>query len=446
MSVTATAFPEAPVQPVLQAAPVSQSERIGVMDALRGIAILGILLMNIPGFGLPGDPTVWHEWGTINLKVWYAVELIPEGTQRGLFSILFGAGILLFIERQEKRVSGLQPADYFFRRQLWLMFFGLIDIYLLLWWGDILFDYACYGMIMFVFRKLPPKKLLIGAGVCFLLMVARENREFFQLKSTITKGEAIAAIDTTKTKLTEGQKEQLAAMKDFKESSTPEGKQKKVQKAIRKTRGSYGDVYEFRTDLYMDMLLRYGYAGIWDVLMFMFAGMAFYKLGILTGQASLKWYWIMAIGGLGLGLLVSWWRYQPVFKYNFNWYEAIKNVPFENYTISRTLRTLGLFGLLMLLYRSGWLKWLFGLLQPVGQMAFTNYLTQSILCGLFFYGIGFGKYGQLQRVEIYYFVGAVWLLQIIWSNVWMRYYQFGPFEWLWRSLTYWKRQPMRRIV
>jgi uncharacterized protein len=445
MSVTATAIAEIPVMPASQAAPVSQSERIVIMDALRGFAILGILLMNIPGFGLPGDPTVWHEQGTINFKVWYLVQLIPEGTQRGLFSLLFGAGILLFIERQEKKMPGIAPADYFFRRQLWLLLFGLIDVYILLWWGDILFDYACYGMIMFAFRKLSSRNLLIGAAVSFLLMTARDNRDFYKDKAMIAKGEAIAAIDTTKTKLTEDQKEKLGAMTEFKENSTPEKKLKRAQKAIRRTTGSYAELYEFRTDLYINnALVHYGYLSIWDVTLFMFIGMAFYKMGVITGQAPVKWYWIMAIGGLGLGMLVSYLRLASFLKYNFNWFEFAKQVPFESYTLSRTLRTLGVFGTIVLLYKSGWVKWLFSLLQPVGQMAFTNYLTQSIICGLFFYGIGFGQYGQLNRVEIYYFVGSVWLLQIIWSNIWMRYFCFGPFEWLWRSLTYWKRQPMVR--
>jgi uncharacterized protein len=344
-------------------------------------------------------------------------------------------------------MPGIAPADYFFRRQLWLMLFGLIDVYILLWWGDILFDYACYGMIMFAFRKLSPRNLLIGAAVSFLLMTARDNKTFYQDKAMIAKGEAIAAIDTTKTKLTEDQKEKLGAMTEFKENSTPEKKQKRVQKAVRRTTGCYAELYEFRTNLYTNtMLVRFGYLGIWDVTLFMFMGMAFYKMGVITGQAPIKWYWIMAIGGLGLGILVSYLRLVPFLKYNFNWFEFTKQVPFESYTLSRTLRTLGFFGTLMLLYKSGWVKWLFSLLQPVGQMAFTNYLTQSIICGLFFYGIGFGQYGQLKRVEIYYFVGAVWVLQIIWSNIWMRYFCFGPFEWLWRSLTYWKRQPMRKTV
>jgi uncharacterized protein len=98
----------------------------------------------------------------------------------------------------------------------------------------------------------------------------------------------------------------------------------------------------------------------------------------------------------------------------------------------------------MLLYKSGLFKWLFALMRPVGQMAFTNYLMQSFLCGLFFYGIGFGMYGHLQRHEVYYVVAAVWALQIIWSHAWLKFFRFGPLEWAWRSLTYWKLQPLKK--
>jgi uncharacterized protein len=434
--------------PANHAAPVSQSERITIIDSLRGFAILGILLMNIPGFGLPGpagfDPTIRNEIGTINFTVWRLVEWIPEGTQRALFSMLFGAGIILFIERQRKKLEGIGPADYFVRRQLWLMFFGLVDVYLLLWWGDILFDYGAYGLIMFTFRKLSPKWLITAASVCFLLMLARETRDLYQDKAMIRKGERIAAIDTTKTKLTLQQKEDLGAMKEFMENSKKEKKVEKMEKAIRKTTGSYAELYEFRTGIYLDVLVRFMYMNIWDVLLFMFLGMAFFKLGILTGQAPIKIYWLLAVIGLGLGLTISWLRLQPLIKYQFNWFEYMKNTQFEWYTISRTLRALGIFGLLMLLYRSGVFRWLFALMRPVGQMAFTNYLTQSLICGIIFYGVGFGLYGKLQRYEVYYVVGAIWLLQIIWSHIWLRFFYFGPLEWLWRSLTYWKKQPLRK--
>src|SRR6187397_920996 len=107
------------------AAPVSQQERIIILDSLRGFAILGILLMNIPGFALPDpalyDPSVLNEWGTVNFKTWYFIEWFMEGSQRALFSMLFGAGIILFITRQEKKTEGLWPTDYFIRRQLWLL-------------------------------------------------------------------------------------------------------------------------------------------------------------------------------------------------------------------------------------------------------------------------------------------------------------------------------------
>jgi uncharacterized protein len=98
----------------------------------------------------------------------------------------------------------------------------------------------------------------------------------------------------------------------------------------------------------------------------------------------------------------------------------------------------------MLMYKSGWFKWMFALMRPVGQMAFTNYLMQSVICGIIFMGIGFGLFGKLEYHQLFYVVAAVWLLEIIWSHIWLRYFRFGPMEWLWRSLTYWKRQPIKK--
>ena len=430
------------------AAPVSQNERIIILDALRGMAILGILLMNIPGFSLAvpsgWDPSVLNEAGTINYKLWYFVEWFPEGTQRAIFSLLYGAGIILFMKRQEQKLDGVKPLEYFIRRSLWLMVFGLINAWVLLWWGDILFDYACYGMIMVVFRNLPVKSLLIGAVVCFLLMVARDNRDLYLEKKVITRGEQVAAIDTTKVKLTDKQKGQLEAMNEFKDKQTHAKKVERNEKSKQQVTGSYEDLYEYRTNNYLGALIRYLYMSIWDVLFFMFLGMAFLKTGILTGEASVKYYWIMAVLGLGLGLLLSYYRIKPMIQYQFNEFEYMKNVKIETYTISRALRSLGIFGAVMLLFKSGFFKWFFTLMRPVGQMAFTNYLTQSLICGIIFYGVGFGYYGSLQRYEVYLVVGAIWVLQIIWSHVWLRYFRFGPLEWCWRSLTYWKKQPMRK--
>ncbi len=427
------------------AAPVAQSERIIILDSLRGIAILGILLMNIPGFALPDpallDPSVLNEGGTINFRTWYFIEWFMEGSQRALFSMLFGAGIILFISNQERKVDGLWPADYFLRRQLWLLVFGLFNAFVLLWFWDILFHYALVGIIMFAFRRLSPKALIIGAVISLLLMTARENVNAYRDRKMIYKGEQIAKLDTTVTKLTDTQKEDLGAMTGFKEKASMDAKKKKMEKNLATVRGSYGGFYEYQSERSFRGEVHYTYDGLWDIMVFMFLGMAFYKSGVMLGKASAKVYWALFIGGLGLGLTLSYFRLQPQITYGFNAFDYTKNVKFEFYEISRTFRAIGIFGLIMLLYKSGWFKWLFALMRPVGQMAFTNYLMQSLLVGLFFYGVGFGMYGKLQRYEIYYVVAATWVLEIIWSHIWLRFFRFGPLEWCWRSLTYWKRQP-----
>ncbi|MFT3681650.1 MAG: DUF418 domain-containing protein [Ferruginibacter sp.] len=429
------------------AAPVLQKERIDIIDSLRGFAILGILLMNIPGFAyavMGHDPSVKNEFGTINYYIWHFVEWIPDGTQRALFSMLFGAGILLFISGKEKQQTGVAAADYFFRRQLWLIVFGLVNIYIFLWEGDILFDYGCYGLIMFVLRLWEPKKLIIAAVVCMALMIARENRDLYLDKKTIARGEAVEKIDTTVTKLTADQQEYLGAMQEIRDAGKPENKIKKMEKINRRMQGSYEEVYETSTDRYLSHFLTYTYFSIWDVLSFMMLGMAFFKLGILTGKAPVKLYALMCVAGLGLGILVSYYQLQPGIDAKFSRFEYIKNVKVSFYDLGRVLRTLGILGFLMLLYKSNVFKWLFSLMRPVGQMAFTNYLTQSIMGTIIFTGIGFGYFGKLQRYEVYMIVLGIWLLQIVWSHIWLRYFQYGPFEWIWRQLTYWKKLPLKK--
>jgi uncharacterized protein len=232
----------------------------------------------------------------------------------------------------------------------------------------------------------------------------------------------------------------------MKEHSDTAANRIEMEKNKRQVLGSYSELYRNYSAVSTDLELHYTYYGIWDVIVFMFIGMAFFKSGVLTGEAPVKTYWLLFLFGLIPGLILSYYRLAPLFKTQFNGYEFTKMVSFEYYEISRLFRSLGIFGLIMLLYKSGWFGWLFRLVRPVGQMAFTNYLMQSLMCGLYFDGIGFGMYGHLQRYQIYYVVGVVWLIEIIWSHIWLRYFRFGPLEWAWRSLTYWKRQPMKRSV
>jgi len=431
------------------AAPVSQSERISVLDSLRGMAILGILIMNIVLFSGPGmfggDPTLNHETG-LNYYLWYVMAWLFNGTQRAFFSLLFGAGIILFVSRQEKRLEGLAPADFFFRRQLWLIAFSLIDVYILLWDGDILFEYACFGMLIFTFRNLPPRALLIAAGICLVFALARDNRDFYLQKAVIEKGEALASIDTTKTKLTILDKKAIDDMKAFKKRTTRESKLERVEEANARGRGNYATVYEYRTDNYIHFTASFVYQQAWDVLIYFFLGMAFFKTGVLTGTAPLKVYAALAIVGLPVGLFLAYLRVENSIIHHFNGFEYTKHVFMQFYQLDRIFRSLGLLGLVMLLFRSGWFQWLFTMLAPVGQMAFTNYLGQSLICGLIFNGFALGLYGKLERYETYLVVAGVWVFQIIFSNIWMRLFNYGPLEWAWRSLTYWKLQPLRRTT
>lgn len=427
--------------------PVAQSERIIILDALRGIAILGILLMNIPGFGLPeiqaSDPSIYKETG-VNYQTWYVIDWIFAGTQRAFFSMLFGAGMILFISRLEKRMDGMMPAIYFFRRQMWLMAFGLFNAFVLLWFWDILFHYALCGMMLFVFYRLPAKTLLVLSFVSLVLMTARDNKNLYDNKKIISKGEAVARIDTTVSKLTGLQKNELDEMTGFRERSSQESKLKVAEKEIMYMTGNYASVYKVQSEKSAHVHMYYVYFGLWDILIFMFLGMAFYKNGVLLGNAPSKLYWLLFIGGLGLGLLLSYLSMENIIQNKFSRFEFSQNVSFDHYQLARMLRSLGFFGFVMLLYKSGAFKWFFNLFRPVGQMAFTNYLMQSLIGAIFFYGCGLGYFGKLERHELYFYVAAVWTIEIIWSHVWLRHFRFGPLEWAWRSLTYWKKQPIKK--
>jgi uncharacterized protein len=155
------------------------------------------------------------------------------------------------------------------------------------------------------------------------------------------------------------------------------------------------------------------------------------------------------IVGYGVGIPIGW----LIFKYGYiesrlhvgAYVDAFRVPHWALYDVKRVMLSLGHASLIMLVFRSRVMPWLMKGLANVGQMAFTNYLVQSIICSLFFYGYGLGYYNKLQYHQLYYLVACIWLFQIIFSAIWLKYFQFGPFEWTWRSLTYWKKQPMKKL-
>lgn len=414
-----------------------------MLDVTRGIAVLGILLMNIIGFGLPDaydDPTNWGGHTGANLVAWRITSLFFEGTMRGLFTVLFGAGALLFLERHAARDSTLRPADLYFRRTLLLILFGLVNGYLLLWDGDILFYYGVVGLFLFVFRKLAARTLLVIAAAALTIptiMNALDRAEYLDIREQAQlaqtqelAGEALSI-------------EQVRAVEKFRQA-TEERKPARyyLESIVSQMRTSYASAFNLiraRTFYWeTTFFVRYGFA---ECIGMMLLGMALLRLGILSAGVSTRTYLTLMCLGYLLGLAVNLREMALVERSGFT-VQAYMDA-FLTYDLGRIPMTLGHIGLIGLLCRSPMLERAKRTLASVGQMALTNYLAQSVICAALFTGAGFGLFGQLQRYELYYVVAAIWFIQLFWSGWWLQRFQFGPAEWLWRSLTYGKRQPMR---
>ena len=424
--------------------PTNQAQRINSMDIIRGIALFGILLMNIVGFGLYKayfDPT--NNGGSTgwNLNVWWMNTLFFEGTMRGMFSMLFGAGILLFTGRKSENMEGTVVTDLFFRRLMWMVLFGVIHCYLLLWDGDILYTYGIVGMFAFSFRHLLAKKLIIIVSVMLVVATALEVKDYFQIKSIFENATAATVKKNNGAKLSNDETKSIAKWEDkIKENKATPATLKEEMTAHSK--GYWSIVMHKAPENMMAQtvgLYRYGF---WDTLAMMLFGMAFFKMGILKAAKSNRFYWLMVLIGYGIGITVNYFEGSHIVSSNFSILSIYKT--YMTYHLGRIPTTCGHIALIMLFVKSGFLPFLQESLAAVGQMAFTNYITHSIICNIIFLGYGFSMYGKLQRYELYYIVGSIWIFQLIFSPIWLKYFRFGPLEWLWRSLTYWKMQPMKR--
>ena len=178
-----------------------------------------------------------------------------------------------------------------------------------------------------------------------------------------------------------------------------------------------------------------------DMIPFMLIGMALLKWRVLSAARSQSFYLAMLLGGYGIGIPLGLYEVNLMIAGHFGALSTIKAD--ATYEFSRLAMVVGHLGLFLSLIRTGWLGGLQRALAATGQMALSNYLAQTIICTALFFGFGFGLFGMLERHQLYYVVAAIWAVQLIWSPLWLRYFRFGPFEWLWRSLTYWRLQPMR---
>ena len=264
---------------------ISETDRILSLDVVRGFALLGILLVNILGFGaisaLAFNPPLGFSLPS-DIWIWGAVELTAEGAMRALFSMLFGAGVLLFLERGEGRER------LHFKRTFWLLIFGLLNSYVLMWSGDILFTYALAGFVLYFLRNKGPKGLAILSTVLFACLFAYSAALNFGLEFLRNAADHNA--------------EAAAGWAEFYDMFAPS--QAAIKAELAQRTGSFYALVSWSAAAYTSVLLEIiPMLLVWDALVFMCIGMALYRYGVLQGAHSDRFYLVIALVGFGVGLL-----------------------------------------------------------------------------------------------------------------------------------------------
>lgn len=395
-------------------------ERIGSLDTLRGFALLGILVMNVQTFAMPIsayiNPTVWGDLTGANYLVWLLGHLLTDQKMMTIFSLLFGAGIVLFTDRAVAR--GRSAARLHYRRTLWLLLFGLAHAYLL-WFGDILFLYAVCALVVYWFRGLAPRRL-IATG---LAVMAVSSVLYLLMGWSMPSWPA----------------EQQAEF--IEESWQPPAEV--LAQEVEAYRGGWRRQMEHRVPAALEFqTFLLAIWGFWRAAGLMLIGMGLYKLGVLSAQAPARLYGGLIAAALLVGLPVVAYGVYRNFANDWGPLSLFYGTQF-NYWGS-VLVSLGWVGAVMLVCQRGALQGLTRRLSAVGRMAFTNYLLQTVICTTLFYGHGLGWFGAVERTGQITVVLAVWALQLLVSPLWLRRFRMGPFEWLWRSLTYGRAQPWRQ--
>lgn len=409
--------------------PTTQADRIDAIDTLRGVALLGIFVMNIPIFAFTGtaffNPPAGGGFEGLDYLTWLVSHLLFDMKMMAIFSMLFGAGVALMAERLD--ATGRNPAAVHYRRMLWLLAIGMVHAYLI-WFGDILVTYALIGMMVYPLRKLRTKWLLLIAGLLFPVGMALSGLQQL-LFETMRSAESGGMADAWK---------EMSIMFYPTEASLADESEAALGGFFNRALSHAPSVIFMQTWVFATFV-------IWRVSALMLLGMALHKAGVFRAARSTRFYAIMlaagATGGGGLvgaGVLINHANdFDPVAFFGVvGWFNYLGSVGVA----------LAWVALVMLLCRSGAMAWLRHALASVGRMAFTNYLSQSLIGAFIFYGWGLGYFGQFSRAELVPIILGVWTFQLILSPLWLSRFRFGPMEWLWRSLTYWKLEPLRRAA
>ena len=400
--------------------PVEKTNRIQSLDLLRGIAILGILIMNIQSFAMPSsaynNPLAFGDLSGFNKITWILSHLFADQKFMSIFSILFGAGIVLITEKKELLTGSSVKLHYI--RNLILLLIGLIHAHLI-WYGDILVAYALCSFIVYPLRKLSPRKLLISG--LLIVSVPSILNGLFQFSLPFMPASELQDLRLDWAPTNELIEQEITAFTGSISS----------QIKINSQQALFLETFVF--------LIQF----LWRAGGLMLVGMALYRWGVLSAVRSRSFYLKSAFYSLIIGFPIV--IYGIYMNFTMNWdfqYSMFTGSQF-NYWGSLFI-AYGYISLIMVFAQSDNYNTIKKRLASIGQMALTNYILHSFIGMLIFFGIGFGLFGKIDRSLQILIVGIIWIFQYLASEKWLNSYKFGPLEWVWRSLTYGKKQPFLR--
>jgi len=427
--------------------PVRGRDRIAVLDMMRGIAILGIFYMNIPFMAGPIAASMGDirsmGWNPADQHVWQFIEVTWEGTQRGMLEFLFGAGLMVTAAKAMEGDGPVAVADLYIRRNLWLLAFGLLDIFGLLWPGDILHVYALCALGLFPFRKLKVKWLLT-LGLAFAAFTAVGGAFQYAGRAETQKTYQVAV-----EKQQHGQKlnkDEQAAVKEWKEIEVRITGNEPFLNQMRTTEtparaGSFSAYASFMWNGYLEIVAKGSLLfGVFEAFSAMLIGIALWKLGFLQGKRSTKEYVIALVLAYGFGMGA---RYiGAVERMTFT---PIPKTLWITQELARLAVSLGHVAAINLLARAKPMSRIMDLFRSAGQMAFSLYFMEQIAgIWVMFSPIGMHLPGAQGWAHLAWQATIVVAILLVFANVWMRFFVSGPLEWVWRSLAYNKRQPFLR--
>ena len=410
-------------------AAADRAPRIVTLDIVRGVAVMGILAMNILSFALPEQshlqPAVGADPRSVDIWAWAMGFVLVEGKMRGLFSLLFGASMLLVIDRAE--AAGADGGAIHRRRMAWLLLFGLAHFFFI-WEGDILSLYAVVGLVAYLFRRKAPRSLLkwslgLFAVSIFLTLLSSVSPLILQAAASAPGADA----------------EVIRQWQAVQAQFAPDAARLAAETAL--YQGSYSGILAEQLGDWAHPIVAVLMFGP-ETLALMLLGMWGLRSGFVSGDWQPARYRKVALICLAIALPAH--ILLALAAYSSGFAPAVSlATSLGGGAVFHPLMTFGYAAILVLLAR-GATGALAARIAAVGRAAFTNYLGTSILATFIFYGWGLGLFATIGRAELYLFVAGFWLLMLAWSKPWLDRFRFGPFEWLWRSLARWQPQPMRR--